>query len=246
MQKALEFGTLPAIYSSDNPHEYLQSYLGTYLEQEINQEGMTRNLGAFYRFLQITSFSQGSPINTSSIAREVGIHNKVVDNYFSILIDLLIGSFLPAFTRRAKRRLISKSKFYLFDSGIYNTARPKGYLDKNTEVDGISLETLFLNHLLAINEYCRYEYKFSYFRTASGLEVDFIAYGPQGFHAFEIKLTKNIYSNHLKGLIAFSRDYPEAKLHLLYTGEKELYFGNITVTPIINALSNLSKILKKQ
>ncbi|HCM37341.1 TPA: ATPase [Patescibacteria group bacterium] len=243
LKKVLRFGTLPAIYSKNDPHEYLQSYLSTYLEQEINQEGMTRNLSAFYRFLQIASYSQGSPVNTSSIAREVGIHSKVVDNYFTILIDLLMGSFLPAFTRRAKRRLVSKPKFYLFDSGIYNTARPKGYLDKNSEIDGISLETLFLNHLMAINEYSRLEYTFSYFRTASGLEVDFIAYGPRGFHAFEIKLTKNIYSKHLKGLLAFSRDYPEAKLHLLYTGNIELYFGNITVSPIQNALSNLAKIL---
>lgn len=243
LQKALRFGTLPTIYSNNNPEEYLQSYLSSYLEQEINQEGMTRNLSAFYRFLQVASYSQGSPVNTSSIAREVGIQNKVVDNYFTILIDFLIGSFLPAFTRRAKRRLVSKPKFYLFDPGIYNTARPKGYLDKNSEIDGISLETLFLNHLMAINEYSRLGYAFSYFRTASGLEVDFIAYGPRGFHAFEVKLTKNIYPKHLKGLLAFSRDYPEAKLHLLYTGNKQLYFGNITVMPIDKALSTLSKIL---
>lgn len=244
LQKSLRFGTLPAIYSNNNPDRYLQSYLSTYLEQEINQEGMTRNLGAFYRFLQVASYSQGSPLNTSSIAREVGVKNKVVDNYFTILIDLLIGSFLPAFTRRAKRRLVSKPKFYLFDSGIYNTARPKGYLDKDSEIDGISLETLFLNHLKAVNEYHSLEYSFSYFRTASGLEVDFIAYGPRGFHAFEIKLSKNIHSKHLKGLRAFSRDYPEAKLHLLYTGDKELYFENIIVTPIETALSNLLEMIR--
>ena len=245
LQKALSFGTLPAIYSNNIPSEYLQSYLSTYLEQEIHQEGMTRNLSAFYRFLQVASYSQGSPINTANIAREVGVNNKVVDNYFTILSDLLIGSFLPAFTKKAKRRLVSKPKFYLFDAGIYNTARPKGYLDNENEVDGIALETLFLNHLMAINEYYRLEYDFSYFRTASGLEVDFIAYGSRGFHAFEVKLTKNIYAKHLKGLHAFSKDYPEAKLHLVYTGSKKLFFGNITVTPMMDLLLDLPNLLAK-
>jgi len=243
LQKALRFGTLPAVYSENSPEEYLQSYLSTYLEQEINQEGMTRNLSAFYRFLQVASFSQGSPLNTSSIAREVGINNKVVDNYFTILNDLLIGSFLPAFTRRAKRRLVAKPKFYLFDSGIYNTARPKGYLDKDSEIEGVSLETLFLTHLMAINEYRSLGYTFSYYRTASGLEVDFIAYGPRGFHAFEIKLAKNIYSKHLKGLLAFSKDYPEAKLHIFYTGKQTLYQKNITIRPFEEGLKSLPELL---
>jgi predicted AAA+ superfamily ATPase len=243
LQKALRFGTLPAVYSESNPEEYLQSYLGTYLEQEINQEGMTRNLSAFYRFLQVASFSQGSPLNTSSIAREVGINNKVVDNYFTILSDLLIGSFLPAFTRRAKRRLVERPKFYLFDSGIYNTARPKGYLDKSNEIDGISLETLFLNHLKAINEYYRLEYTFSYYRTASGLEVDFIAYGPNGFHAFEIKSGNNLSSRYLRGLKAFSKDYPEAKLHLFYLGNQKMYEDNITIHPFREDIISLLSIL---
>lgn len=244
LQRALNFGTLPTVFSLSNPDEYLQSYLSTYLEQEINQEGMTRNLSSFYRFLQVASFSQGSPINTSSIAREVGVHSKVVDNYFTILNDLLVGSFLPALTKRSKRRTIVKSKFYFFDSGIYNTARPKGIFDKSSEIDEVSLETLFLTHLRAINEYHRLKYDLSYFRTASGLEVDFVAQGPKGIHGFEIKLASNLQPKHLRGLKAFSKEYPEAKLYLIYTGDKKLYFGNITAIPITEALQTLSEILK--
>jgi len=134
LKKALKYGTLPAAYTAENPTAYLQSYLSTYLEQEIIQEGMTRQLSAFYRFLQIASFSQGSIINTSAIAREVGIDRKVVENYFSILIDLLVGVMLLPFTRRAKRRLVTKPKFYFIDSGLYREARPQGYLDTENEL----------------------------------------------------------------------------------------------------------------
>lgn len=243
IKQALNYGTLPEAYSGNDPKEYLQSYLSTYLEHEINQEGLTRNLSGFFRFLQVASYSQGSPINTSSIAREVGVNNKVVDNYFTILNDLLIGYFLPAFTRRAKRRLVHKPKFYFFDAGIYNTARPRGYLDTNNEIGGIALETLFFTHLRAINDYYRLNYSFSYFKTANGQEIDFIAYGPKGFHAFEIKYGKNISKQHLKNLIKFGKDYPEATLHLFYLGAHKMYQNNITIHPFEKDISQLSSIL---
>lgn len=243
LSQALKYGTLPAIYSHQNPDEYLQSYLGTYLEQEINQEAMTRNLSAFYRFLEVVSLSQGSPLNITSIAREVSVHSKVVDNYFSILRDLHIGYFIEPFTRRGKRRLKTKPKFYLFDSGIYNTARPKGYIDTENEINGIALEILFLTNLRAINDYYNLWYKITYFKTASGLEVDFIAYGERGFHAFEIKHARTVTPKHLRGLKAFSRDYPEAKLHIFYLGDRKMYFDNITAYPFEEGLKNLSEIL---
>ena len=243
LAKSLQLGTLPACLTADNPQGYLDSYLGSYLEQEINQEGLTRNLSAFYRFLQVASFSQGSPLNTSSIAREVSVQVKVVDNYFSILIDLLIGVLLPSWTRRAKRRLVHRPKFYFVDAGLYNTARPSGYLDKQSEIGGIALETLFFSHLRAVNDYYQLRYTFSYYQTASGQEIDFVAYGKNGFFAFEIKLGAGFSPSWTRALTSFGKDYPEAKLYLIYTGSTTLYHNNITILPVETALKNLTDIL---
>ncbi|MFT5208127.1 MAG: putative AAA+ superfamily ATPase, partial [Candidatus Omnitrophota bacterium] len=153
LNQSIQFGHLPSVFSEENPKKYLQSYIQTYLKEEIQQEGLTRNLGAFLRFLEAASFSQGSTINIAEVARECSVHRKVVEQYFVILEDLLLAKFLPVFTKRSKRRLLAHPKFYYFDVGIYRALRPRGPLDRSEEIDGHALETLFFQELTALNDY---------------------------------------------------------------------------------------------
>ena len=113
--RALKFGQLPRIYVEEDPKQFLESYVKTYLQEEVQQEGLTRNLGAFSRFLEAASFSQASTLNVTSVARECSVERKVVQNYFQILEDLLIAFRLPVFTKKAKRKLIHQNKFFFFD-----------------------------------------------------------------------------------------------------------------------------------
>ena len=244
LKKSLVWGHLPSIPSEKNPNLFLKAYVQTYLREEVLQEGLTRNLGSFSRFLETASFSQGSMLNISDIARESGIERMRVTNYFSILEDLLIASFLPVFTRRAKRRMISHPKFYFFDVGIFRTLRPMGPLDSSQEVEGASLETLCFQELSAINDYYNYEYDLYYWRTSNGVEVDFILYGPKGLLAFEIKRSSRISKKNLKGLKLFANDYPEAKLYMLYGGSRQEYVNNISILPVEKALKELPAILQ--
>ena len=101
------------------------------------QEGLTRNLGVFSRFLETASFSQGSVLNTAEIARESGTERKTVSNYFTILEDLQLAFRLPVFRKRAKRRLTVHPEFYLFDAGVYRSIRPAGPLDAPEEIAGV-------------------------------------------------------------------------------------------------------------
>ena len=243
LKNALRYGTLPAIFQESNQAGYLHSYVDTYLREEIMQEGLTRNLSAFSRFLEIASFSVGSPINTTAVARDAMIGRKVVDNYFSILQDLMLGYLLPAFTRRAKRKVISHPKFYFFDTGIFQTLRPKGPLDNASEIGGHALENLFFQNLISINDSLSLRYNFYYHQTIGGSEVDFVAYGPRGFFAFEIKHSPHFSPSQLRGLTAFKDEYPEAKLYFIYTGTQKLYVKNTTVLPAHTALLNLPSIL---
>lgn len=126
LEQALRYGMLPSVFSEENPKHYLQAYIQTYLEQEVQQEGLTRNIGAFSRFLEVASFSQGESLNISEVAREANINRKVAENYFTILEDLLIAYRLPVFSKRAKRKLTQHRKFYLFDTGVYYHVRPQG------------------------------------------------------------------------------------------------------------------------
>lgn len=247
LERALQFGMLPAIYMYDDPAGYLATYIDVYLREEVMQEGLTRNVAAFARFLEVASFSQGSIINASSIAREVGIDRQVIQNYFSILEDLLLAKFLPAFTKRAKRRLVTSDKFYYFDVGVYHQLRPKGILDVPSEIAGAGLETVFYQTVLALIAYKKLNYQVYYWRTENNVEVDFILYGEEALFAFEIKHAQTIHSRMLTGLKHFKEDYPMAKGYLLYLGQQKLYLSNdIVAIPFVEALYDLLNILNSK
>ena len=245
LEHALTLGMLPASYTYDNPSAYLATYVDTYLREEVMQEGLTRNISAFARFLEVASFSQGSDVNYTEIAREVSMDRQVIQNYFSILNDLLLSFSLPVFTKRAKRRLITSEKFYFFDAGVYHSLRPKGFLDMPSEIAGAALETLFYQSILAIIDYDHLACEMYYWRTVSGVEVDFVAYGEQALMAFEIKHSKNITPKMLRGLRSFKQDYPMAKLYVFYLGKDKLHLPDgITVLPFVDGLKELPGILE--
>ncbi|MEM1243590.1 MAG: ATP-binding protein [Pseudomonadota bacterium] len=243
LKKYLSVGGLPEAYLSADPEDFLHSYISTYLYEEIIQESLVRNLESFARFLQSASLAQGNVLNMSAVARDCAVKQKTVISYFSILDDLLMSFHLPAFTRRAKRRLVQHPKFYLFDVGIYRAVRPRGLLDSVDEIDGAALETLFLQHLRAVNEYYNLGYQLNYWRTSDGKEVDFVLYGEKGFFAFEVKRTSKIQLTDFKGLKAFAADYPEAQCYLIYGGTEKASRQGINLLPAQSCLKELLQIL---
>jgi len=228
---ALRYGLLPLIQDEPNPEEILQAYVSLYLQEEIQAEGLVRNLENFVRFLEAISFSHGSLLNTANIARECEVKRKTVENYLHILEDLLLAYQLPVFTKRAQRELTAHPKFYLFDTGVFRALRPRGPLDRTEEIEGAALEGLVAQHLRAWNDYSRDKHTLSFWRTRSGVEVDFIIYGPKGFWAVEVKNSKRIFPRDTKPLEAFLKDYPMAKAILLYRGQEYLRQKNVLCIP---------------
>jgi len=243
LEHSLRYGHLPSVYTETASQKYLEAYVKTYLEEEIRQEGLTRNLSAFARFLEAASLSQGSVLNISSVARECHVERKAVESYFSILEDLLISYRVPVFSKRAKRRLVAHPKFYFFDTGVYRTLRPMGPLDAPEEVDGIALETLFLQEIIVLNDALDLKYKIFYWRTSNDREVDFVLYGPKGLVSFEIKRTSRVTSKMLAGLKSFLADYPMAKLYFVYMGNRRMHEGKIEIVPMQEILKDLRTIL---
>ena len=162
---ALRHGMIPVVVGSPDPEATLQSYVDLYLREEIQAEGLTRNIGNFTRFLEAASFSHGSQLTVSNISRECGVERKTVEGYLSILEDLLLTFRVPVFTRKAKRATVSHPKFYFFDTGLYNALRPKGPLDRPEEIGGASLEGLVAQHLLAWIDHRRPDVALNYWRT---------------------------------------------------------------------------------
>lgn len=229
---ALNFGHLPSTFSEPDPKRYLESYVTTYLREEVQQEGITRNLGAFSRFLEVASFSQAQLLNISTVARESAVHRKMSEQYFLVLEDLLIATRIPVFTKKAKRRMTAHPKFFFFDVGIYKTLRPHGPLDTPEDIDGAALETLIFQELRAMNHYRQFGYQMYFWRTTSGHEVDFVLYGRDGIIAIEVKRSARVTESDLKGLKAFLKEYPMARAYFLTGGDRDAWEGKIRIMPV--------------
>ena len=243
LKHSLRFGQLPSVYVEKDPQAFLESYVKTYLREEVQQEGLTRNLGAFVRFLEAASLSQACLLNVSAVANDSRVERKVVENYFSILEDLLLAVQIPVFSRRAKRRLTAHPKFYFFDAGVFRTLRPRGPLDAPEEIEGAAYETLVLQEIRALNDYLRWRYSLHYWRTSSGIEVDFVLYGDRGLHAIEVKRTSHLRGEDFKSLALFREDYPPAKCWLVYGGVKSEREGPIRMLPLDTFMRELPEIL---
>ncbi len=231
LDSALTQGLVPLVWDAEHPADSLQAYVGLYLREEVQMEGLVRQVGDFSRFLEVVSFSQAAVLNVSEVARECQVSRKTVESYLGILEDLLLSFRVPVFTKRAQRHLSSHPKFFWFDTGVYAALRPAGPLDRPEEIAGPALEGLVAQHLRAWIDYSGGAYQLSFWRTKSGNEVDFIVYGRDGFWAIEVKHTAHLRPADLRGLRAFEEDYPEASLRLLYRGRETLDLDGIRCLP---------------
>ncbi len=239
LDRALTQGLVPLVVAARSPEEALSAYVTLYLREEVQSEGLVRNVGDFSRFLEALSFSHAGVLNVAEIARECEIGRKTVEGFIAILHDLLLAFSLPVFARRAKRRLIAHRKFYYFDAGIFRSVRPAGALDRPEEIGGAALEGLVAQHLRAWNDYRGAPNELFFWRTKAGNEVDFVVYGPGQFTAVEVKNTERVRAKDLHGLRAFHEDYPEADLLFLYRGRDRLRIGEITCVPCEDFLRGL-------
>ena len=209
LDRMLNHGYLPRIYLSDEPRRLLNSYVADYLKEEVAAEGLVRTLPVFSGFLNIAALSDAEIVNFSTIARECGVSSHTVKGYFGILEDTLLGRWLPAYTRRPKRRVIGAPKFYFADAGVVNHLARRGELHRGSELYGKAFENWVFHELCAHNAYTETFATLSHWRLASGIEVDFVINDMQ--LAIEVKPTAKITADHLKGLRSLAQDHPRIK-----------------------------------
>ncbi len=231
MDLSLKYGMLPVVLDSSDPAASLHAYIDLYIREEVQTEGLTRNIGNFTRFIEAASFSHGSILNVSNIARECGVERKVVEGYVHILEDILIAFRVPVFVRRARRATIQHPKFYFFDTGVFNILRPSGPLDHPEQKAGVALEGLIAQHLRAWLDLRHPECTLYFWRTSSGSEVDFVIYGNGLFQAIEVKNASVLHPRDLRSLKSFGEDYPEAEKILVYRGNERLEREGISIVP---------------
>lgn len=197
LTRYLRWGGLPRVVNSKEPHEELDAYVGTYLKEEIQQEGLVRKLPYFSNFLRLASLNSGLLLNFEGFSREVGVSAPTIREYYSILIDTLLAFELEPFSETLKRKAIATSKIYLFDTGVTNFLAEIESIDRASDLYGNRLEQFVGTELRAYLSYRRKKEPLRFWRSQQGDEVDFVI----GRHtAIEVKATKKIEMKHLKGL----------------------------------------------
>ncbi|MFA6408881.1 MAG: DUF4143 domain-containing protein [Gammaproteobacteria bacterium] len=212
--KALNTGLIPSHYLSTNPNKSLKAYIQDYLVHEIQAEGLTRNLPAFARFLDVLVFSNGELTNFSNIARDTAIDSKTVKSYYDILVDTLLGYFVAPYEKKVKRDIISKtSKFYLFDVGVSShLAKINIEALAGTEA-GKAFEHFILMELIAYRGLKDLDFEIKFWRTKTGLEVDFIL--GKGEVAIEVKINQRVDKTDFRGLLAFAEEHQPKKCYVV-------------------------------
>ncbi len=194
---------LPEFYHDDLSNEFLRAYVGTYLQEEIQAESLTRNLPGFSRFLEVCALNNGGEIVYANISQETGVRSRTLENYFSILSDTLIGFQVPGFTATQKRKAIARSKHYFFDVGVVNTLARRGQIAAQSELFGPAFEHFIALELRAYLSYARKPLSLTYWRSTAQHEVDFLI---GNLLAIEVKGSKQIAEKHLKGLRALKEE----------------------------------------
>lgn len=207
LDRMLNAGYLPRIYGAGRPNRMLDSYIADYLKEEIASEGLVRNLPTFSEFLDAAALCDGEIVNFSNIARECGVSSHTIKSHFQILEDTLLGRWLPAYRKRPKRRVIAAPKFYLVDVGVVNRLARRGELRPGSELYGKAFENWVFHELIAYTQYKECDDVLSYWRLASGVEVDFVL-GDMAV-AIEAKSSSRITRDHLSALRSLPLDFPE-------------------------------------
>lgn len=201
--RALNSGLIPAHYLGSDASRSLDAYVRDYLKEEVFEEGLTRNVPAFSRFFDAVGYSHGELTNFSNISRECGVDAKTVKEYYQILVDTLLGTFIEPYKHRQERQVLLKAaKFYLFDVGVAGAITRRRINETRGEEFGRALEHFVLMELLAHRSYSASNYPIHFWRTKSGLEVDFVL--GSGEIAVEVKGTQRVDGRDLKGLTAFA------------------------------------------
>lgn len=234
LPQATERGLLPSIYFSDDPRADLQSYAGSYLQQEIVAEGATRNVPAFSRFLKVAALCNGTIVNFTNVANDAQVKRTTVYEYFEILKDTLVLYELPAWRKTKKRKPLASSKYFFFDVGVVSALQGRRFRPGTPEF-GEALETYLMHELTSYSDYVSQE-PLSYWRSTTGFEVDFIV----GDHtAIEIKAKENVAAQELKPLRVLAEEKQLKRYVCISLEPRARKFEGIPILPLTEFLEAL-------
>src|SRR3990167_1000686 len=237
LKQALQYGLLPKLFEFQSELDkqlFLEAYVNLYLKEEAWAEKFVRDIEPFRHFLEVAAQSNGKKINFANIAKDVGVSDYTVQDYFSILEDTLLGYTLPGFQHSFRKRLSKKPKFYFFDTGVVRTLMRliEIPLPEKTNAFGNAFEHFIINQCIQLASYRHRNYRFTYLETKDDAEIDLVVERPGEKILFiEIKSSEQVEERHLLNLKTLSSDFGECEAVCLSRDPYPKKIGDIIVYP---------------
>ncbi len=233
--QVLRFGSLPAVCME--PHErsrieLLEAYGENYLAQEIRQEAVVKRLDSFTRFLEVAATMNAQVVNVSAIARDAAVPRPTVQGFFEVLVDTLVGTWLPAWRPRAKVKEMAHPKFYFFDPGVVRSLGGRLREPLADDERGRLLETYVLHELRAHVNRSGCGGELAYWRTPSGSEVDFVWSRASRSVGIEVKSASRWRGEDGAAVAALQAEGRVRRAFGVYLGSEALRIGALSVLPL--------------
>lgn len=194
IEDLLVWGSLPGVTSEPVGRRAatLATYAEVYLEEEIRREAVTRDVGAFARFLRLAASESGHVMNLTGLSQESGVPVATIRNFYQVLVDTFVGYWIAPYARPGRKQLLSTPRFLFFDLGVRNAAAELPLSRDLLKTQAGSLfEQLVLLELVARTAYLGSGHRVAFWHTRHGAEVDAVVETPRRDIPIEVKWTEN-------------------------------------------------------
>ncbi len=225
LDELIYWGGYPRLHDRQiSPTQGLGDYVGTYVERDLRQLSLIRDLALFQKFLGLCAGRVGQILNIESLGNDTGISQSTARDWLTLLEASYIAFRLPPFFANISKRLIKSPKLYFYDVGL--AAYLMGITDPSQLASHPLRGMLFEN--LVILEIMKYflnrgpRQQLHFYRDSNGNEVDLVI--PNGLTQIpvEIKAAQTIHRDFFKGLTRFRNAIPNATDPVLVYGGSEI------------------------
>lgn len=180
---------------------WFEGYTRTYLERDLQEISAVTAVPDLRRLMRAAVLRLGQLVNQTELGRDVALSQPTVHRYLNLLETSYQLIRVPAYAINRTKRLIKTPKLYWCDAGLAL------HLAGEDEPSGSYLENLVLMDLLAWREGRHERADVTYWRTATGEEVDFVVETGGRLVPIEIKTTTKPRQIDTKHLRSFREEY---------------------------------------
>jgi hypothetical protein len=209
-------GFLPRVNELDQElvPEFWTGYHRTYVERDARLMADVDDWQQFGMFLRLVAALTAQEINYRQLGREIGMSPQTARRWLKVLDGTFQWFEVPAFQGNLVKRVSSKPKGYLADTGLVchhaQISSPKAL--GGHPLLGPLFETAMVNEILKQAGTLPGRTGFHHWRSAGGAEVDLLVERDGVLYPFEIKLTANPSGYDISGLTAFRRAHRDLRI----------------------------------